>query len=129
MIRMTTSHKYDYKTEGYRKAWDPTMSITSYFTSLDRFQISLNDRGILTSIKEKTMAAGACMWESEMFTKEDQMMAWENKPTANHTWDNLHTYFMEKWLNRCQYSAAMAKQSHFKEASLAAQEQVLAEEE
>jgi hypothetical protein len=26
-IKMTTSQKYDYKTEGYQKPWDPTMSI------------------------------------------------------------------------------------------------------
>jgi hypothetical protein len=36
---MTTSQKYDYKTEGYKKPWDPTMSITAYFTGLDKFQI------------------------------------------------------------------------------------------
>jgi hypothetical protein len=110
------------------KAWDPTMSITAYFTGLDRFMISLNDRGILTSIEEKTMAAGARMWESEMFT-EDQMVAWENKPTANQTWANLQTYFTEKWLEKRQYLAATAKQSRFKEAALAAQELASAEEE
>jgi hypothetical protein len=32
-IKMTTSQKYDYKTEGYKKPWDPTMS-TSWPTSL-----------------------------------------------------------------------------------------------
>jgi hypothetical protein len=36
-IKMMTSQKYDYKTKGYRKAWDPTMSITAYFTGLDRY--------------------------------------------------------------------------------------------
>jgi hypothetical protein len=100
----------------------------TYFTSLDRFQISLDDHKILTSIKEKMMEAGVCMWESEMFTK-DQMVAWENKPTADQMWDNLQTYFMEKWLKRCQYLAALAKQSCLKEAALAAQEQASAEEE
>jgi hypothetical protein len=109
-IKMTTSQKYDYKAEGYRKAWDPTMCTTAYFTGLDRFQISLDDRGISTSIKEKMMTAGARMWESEMFT-EDQMVAWENKPTAGQTWYNLQTYFTEKWLKRRQYLAAMAKRS------------------
>jgi hypothetical protein len=116
-IKMTTSQKYVYKTEGYCKAWDPTMSITAYFTDLDRFQISFDDRGI------------AQMWESEMFTK-DQMVAWENKPTADQTWDNLQTYFLEKWLKRCQYLAATTKQLlRFKKAALAAQEQASAEEE
>jgi hypothetical protein len=125
---MTTSQKYDYRIKGYCKAWDPTMSITAYFTSLNRFQISLDDLGISISIKKKTMAAGACMWESEMFT-EDQMVAWENKPTTNQAWDNLQTYFMEKWLERRQYLATTAKQLHFKKATLAAQEQASVEEE
>ncbi len=68
------------------------------------------------------------MWESEMFT-EDQMVAWENRPVADQTWTNLQTYFMEKWLERRQYLAAMAKESHFKEATLAAQEQAAVTEE
>jgi hypothetical protein len=127
-IKMTASKKYDYKTEGYKKPWDPTMSITTYFTGLDRFQISLTDRSILTSIKEKTIAAGARMWESKVFT-EDQMVAWENRPIVDQTWTNLQTYFTEKWLERRQYLAATAKQSRFKEAALAAQEQAAATEE
>jgi hypothetical protein len=57
------------------------------------------------------------------------MVAWENKPTADQMWGNLQTYFMEKWIKRHQYSAVTAKQSHFKEAALAAQEQASAEEE
>jgi hypothetical protein len=68
------------------------------------------------------------MWESKMFTK-DQMVAWDNKPTADQTWVNFQTYFTEKWLERRQYLAATAKQSRFKEAALAAQEQVAATEE
>jgi hypothetical protein len=31
-IKMTTSQKYDYETEGYKKPWDPMTSITAYFT-------------------------------------------------------------------------------------------------
>jgi hypothetical protein len=127
-IKMTTSQKYNYKTEGYNKPWDPRMSIAAYFTGLDRFQISLMDRGILTSVKEKTMAVGARMWESKMFT-EDQMVAWENRPAVNQMWTILQTFFTEKWLERCQYLAAMAKQSCFKEAALAVQEQAAATEE
>ncbi len=127
-IKMTTSQKYDYKTKGYCKSWDPTMSITAYFTGLDRFMISINYHGIAKSVKEKTMAAGAQMWESEMFT-EDQMVTWENKPTTDQTWVNLQTYFTKKWLERRQYLAATTKQSRFKEAALVAQEQASAEEE
>jgi hypothetical protein len=71
-IRMMTAQKFEYKTNGYNIPWDPTMSITMYFTQLDCFQVSLGDRGIAMSDQEKTMAACAQMWQSEMFT-EDQM--------------------------------------------------------
>jgi hypothetical protein len=77
--------------------WDPTTSITAYFTQLDRFQVSLGNCGIATSDAEKTMVAGAQMCQSEMFM-EDQMVAWENKPAALQTWAELQTYFTEKWL-------------------------------
>ena len=95
---------------------------------LNRFQVSLEDRGIATSIAEKCMAAGAQMWASEMFT-EEQMLGWENKPAVDQTWTNLQAYFTEKWLERKQYSATTAKQSRFKEAALAAQEKEAAEAE
>ena len=120
-IKMTTAQKYEYRTNGYNAVWNPTTSITAYFTALDRFQVSLEDRGIATSVAEKCMAAGAQMWASEMFT-EEQMLGWENKSTADQTWPNLQTYFTDKWLERKQYSATTAKQSQFKEAALAAQE-------
>jgi hypothetical protein len=72
------------------------MSITAYFAGLDKFHISLVDRGISTSVKEKAIAAGARMWESKM-SPEDQMVAWENRPAIDQTWTNLQTYFKEKW--------------------------------
>jgi hypothetical protein len=125
---MTTSQKIEYKKEGYKTPWDPTTSITAYFTGLEKFKNSLANCGISTSIKEMTMAAGARMWESEMFT-EDQLVLWENKPSANQTWQALQDYFTEKWLERRQYSQATAKQSCFKDAALAAQDQVAAKEE
>jgi hypothetical protein len=127
-IRMTTAQKYEYKNAGLNAPWDPTTSITAYFTSLDRFQISLGDCRIATSDAKKTMAAGAQMWNSEMFT-EDQMLSWENKPAINQTWPNLQTYFTKKWLEWRQYLAMMAKQSRFKEAALLARETAAAEEE
>jgi len=74
------------------------------------------------------MAAGARMWESEMFT-EDQMVAWENKTPAQQTWQALQDYFTEKWLERRQYSQATAKHSRFKDTSIAVQETAAAEEE
>jgi len=127
-IKMTTAQKPEYKTTGYNNPRDPTTSIPAYFTQLDQFQVSLGDRGITTSEEEKTMAAGAQMWNSEMFT-EDQMVAWENKTAAQQTWAELQRYFTNKWLERKQYSATTAKQSRFKEAALLAQETAAAEEE
>ena len=127
-IKMTKAQKYEYKTTGYNTPWDPTTSITAYFTLLDRFQILLTDRGISTSKAKKTMAAGAQMWQSELFT-EDQMLSWENKPAADQTWVALQSYFTKKWLERKQYSATTAKQSRFKEATLLVQETAAAEEE
>jgi hypothetical protein len=113
---------------GYNNSWDPTTSITTYFTQLDCFQVSLGNRGIATRKAKKTMVAGAQMWQSEMFT-EDQMVAWENKPAAQQTWAALLTYFTKEWLERKQYSTTMAKQSRFKEAALLAQETAAAKEE
>ncbi len=59
--KMTTAQKHKYRTTGYNNPWDPTTSITGYFTQLDRFQLSLGNRGIATLKEEKTMAAGAQM--------------------------------------------------------------------
>jgi hypothetical protein len=63
-----------------------------------------------------------------MFT-EDQMVAWENKPAAQQTWQALQDFFTEKWLECRQYSQAMAKHSRFKDPALSAQEMVAAEGE
>jgi hypothetical protein len=63
-----------------------------------------------------------------MFTK-DEMVAWENKTTAQQTWLNLQDYFTEKWLEQRQYLQATAKHSRFKDAALTAQELAVAEEE
>ncbi len=127
-IKMMTAQKHEYKTMGYNNPWDPTTSITAYFTQLNCFQVSLGNCGIATSKAEKTMAAGAQMWQSEMFT-EDQMVAWENKPVVQQTWAVLQAYFTEKWLERKQYSATTTKQSRFKEAALLTQEKAAAKEE
>ncbi len=69
-IRMTTAQKYEYKTNGYNTPWDPTMSITAYFLLLNCFQVLLGNCRIATGNEEKTMAAGAQMWQSEMFTED-----------------------------------------------------------
>ena len=127
-IKMTTAQKHEYRTNGYNAVWDPTTSITAYFTTLDRFQVSLEDRSIATSVEEKCMAVESQMWASEMFT-EEQMLGWENKPSIDQTWPNLQVNFTEKWLERKQYSTTTAKQSRFKEAALAAQEKEAAEAE
>ncbi len=128
-IKMTTSQKFEYKSKGYAKQWDPTTSITVYFTGLDKFCTSLADCGISTSVDKMMMAAGARMWESELFTK-DQMFAWENKPAAQQTWQALQNYFTEKWLECRQYSQATAKHLRlFKDTALAAQEMATVEGE
>jgi hypothetical protein len=108
-IKMTTAQKHGYKTMGYNNPWDPTTSITAYFTQLNPFQVSLGDRGIATRKAKKTMAARAQMWQSKIFT-EDQMVAWKNKTAAQQTWAALQAYFTKKWLERKQYSAMTAKQ-------------------
>jgi hypothetical protein len=96
-IRMTTAQKNKYKTNGYNTPWDPKTSITAYFMLLDHFQVSLGDCRIAMSDEEKMMAAGAQMWQLEMFT-EDQMVLWENRGAMAQTWAALQTYFTEKWL-------------------------------
>ncbi len=97
--KMMTAQKHEYKATKYNNLWVPTISITACFTQLDRFQVSLGNRSIATSDAEKTMVAGAQMWQSEMFT-EDRMVAWEKKPAALQTWADLQTYFTKKWLER-----------------------------
>ena len=72
-IKIMTAQKHKYKTIGYNNPWDPTTSITTYFTQLNQFEVSLSDCGIVTSKAEKMMAAGAQLWQSEKFT-EDQMV-------------------------------------------------------
>jgi hypothetical protein len=96
-IRMMTAQKHEYKTNGYTTPCYPTMSTTAYFTLLNCFQVLLGNCGIATSNKEKMMAAGAQMWQSEMFT-EEQMVFWENRGAMVQMWAALQTYFTEKWL-------------------------------
>ncbi len=74
-IKMMMLQQYEYKTEGYKTPWDPTTSITAYFTGLKKFKNSLANCGIAMTVQEMTMAAGARMWESKMFT-EDQLVLW-----------------------------------------------------
>jgi hypothetical protein len=105
-IKMTTAQKHKYKPTGYTNPWDPTTSITPYFTQLDWFQVSLLGNGsIATSNAEKTMMAGAQMWQSKMFM-EDQMVSWDNKTAAQQTSLELKTYFTKKWLE-CKQSSEM----------------------
>jgi hypothetical protein len=63
-IKTMTVQKHKYKTTGYNTPWDPTTSITAYFTQLDQFQESLSNRGFATRNAEKTMAVGVQMWQS-----------------------------------------------------------------
>ncbi len=83
--------------QGHRvqKPLGPNHKLHCVLHAADWFQVSLGDHRIATSDAEKTMAAGAQMWQSEMFT-EDQMVAWENKTAAQQTWAKLQTYFTKK---------------------------------
>ena len=67
-IKTTTTQKHKYKTMGDNNPWDPTTSITAYFTQLDSFLVSLGNRSIATSKAKKTMMAETQMWQSKMFT-------------------------------------------------------------
>ncbi len=103
-IKMMIAQKHEYKATGYNNPWDPTTSITMYFTQLGQLQVSQGNCSIATSNAKKTMVAGAQMWQSETFT-EDQTVMWENKGAAQQTWAKLQTYFTKKWLEGKQYSA------------------------
>ncbi len=46
-IKMATAQKYEYKNTGYNAPWDPTTSITTYYTGLDCFHTSLGDQWII----------------------------------------------------------------------------------
>jgi hypothetical protein len=67
-IKTTTTQKHKYKTMGDNNPWDPTTSITAYFTQLDSFLVSLGNRSIATSKAKKIMMAETQMWQSKMFT-------------------------------------------------------------
>ncbi len=96
-IKMMMAQKHEYKTMGYNNLWDPTTSITAYFTQLDRFQVSLGNHGIATSKAEKTMAAGAQMWQSKMFT-EDRWLHGKTNPWRNrHGRRSRHTSPRSGW--------------------------------
>ncbi len=128
-IKMTTVQKHKHKkTTEYNNPWDPTTSITAYFTQLNQFQVSLGDCGIATSDDKKTMVAGAQMWHSKMFM-EDQIVAWETKTAVQQTLVELQTGFTKKCLECKQYSAMMIKQLRFKETLLLVQETPAAEDD
>jgi hypothetical protein len=103
---MVQTHKY--RTNMYNNTWDLVLSITTYFTQINCFQISLVDHSITTSNEEKLMAVGAKRVASKMFS-EEQVLAWEDIPPTDQTWTNLQMYFTKKWLEHRQYSSTMAK--------------------
>ena len=90
-IKMTTAQKHEYKTMGYNNPWDPTISITAYFTQLDRFQVSLGDRRISTSKEEKTENNGSRSADVE-----------QPKCSPKTRWLHGKT---KQWHNRCGQSS------------------------
>jgi hypothetical protein len=82
-IKMTTVQKHEYKATGYNNPGNPTISITAYFTQLNRFQVSLGNRGITTSDAEKTMVAGTQMWQRNVHRRPDSCMGEQASCTAD----------------------------------------------
>jgi hypothetical protein len=107
-IKMTTSQKYDYKTEGYKKPWDPTMSITAYFTGLDKFQISLADRSIVCISKS--------VEEKAMFHHMVHDLEWEGDDGLENLWGLYYIFpdaqFMQSYNSHSTTKECMVLDAH-----------------
>ena len=99
----------------------------AYFANMDRFELTLPDRGLDVPTGRKVLAVGATMWDSGQLTSK-QMSAWENKVAADKTWTNIKDYFTQQWQEQQAYNKMTAKQSAFKEATMLAKEAETAEQ-
>ena len=124
---MTMKDKQDYLNEGYATVWDGSADLQAYFASIERFELTLPDRGLDVPTGRNVLAVGAMMWDSGQFTSK-QMHEWENKTAALKTWDNIKTYFTQQWQEQQAYNKMTAKQSAFKEAAMLAKEAEVAEQ-
>ena len=125
---MTMKDKQDYLNEGYATVWDGSADLQAYFASIERFELTLPDRGLDVPTGRNVLAVGAMMWDSGQFTSK-QMHEWENKTAALKTWDNIKTYFTQQWQEQQAYNKMTAKQSAFKEAAMLAKEAEAAEQQ
>ena len=125
--KMTEKDKQEYLNEGYATKWDGSNDLQAYFAILDRFELTLPDRGLDVPTGRKVLAVGAMMWDSGQFTSK-QMSTWENKAAADKTWPNIKDYFTQQWQEQQAYNKMMAKQSAFKEAAMLAKEAETAEQ-
>ena len=126
-VKMTEKDKQDYLNEGYATNWDGSGDLQAYFAEIDRFELTLPDRGLDVPTGRKVLAVGAMMWDSGQFTSK-QMHTWENKPPVDKTWDNIKDYFTQQWQEQQAYNKMTAKQSAFKEAAMLAKEAEVAEQ-
>ncbi len=106
-IKMTTAQKLKYKATKYNNPWNPPVSITVYFMQLNWFQVSLGNRGIVTSNAEKNNGGrSANVAEQDVHRRPDWCVGEKVSHTADmgQAPDLLH----QKWLKCKQYSAMMA---------------------
>jgi len=64
-IKMTTAQKHEYRTTGYNNPWDPTTSITTYFTHLDRFHVPNTNTFAIDPSLLSTIRVGCCVLLSD----------------------------------------------------------------
>jgi hypothetical protein len=125
---MTMKDKQDYLNEGYAVVWDGSGDMQAYFANIQRFELTLPDRGLDVPTGRNVLAVSAMMWDSGQFTSK-QMHKWENKAAADKTWDNIKAYFTQQWQEQQAYNKMTAKQSAFKEAAMLAKEVEAAEQQ
>ena len=96
-IRMTIAQKFEYKTNGYNMPWDPTTSITAYFTQLDRFQVSLGDRGIATSDQKKQWQRALKCGSPKCLLKIKWSLGKTGRQQRRHGRRSRHTSLKSGW--------------------------------
>ena len=128
--KMTEKDKQEYLNQGYATIWDGSSDLQAYFAIIQRFELTLPDRGLDVPTGRNVLAVGAMMmmWDSGQFTSK-QMHKWENKVATDKTWDNIKAYFTQQWQEQQAYNKMTAKQSAFKEAAMLAKEAEVAEQQ
>ena len=89
--------------EAFNVQWDLTSHITKFARELDKQQKICIDIGVTASTETKIQYYVENMYVSEMFD-DKEMRAWENKTTANKTWTNAKTYFVELYRSKAKFN-------------------------